>query len=341
MLPDIISESTAVEYGQGITLPSLVGNTFEGFGLLSCKCITLKGGHYFEAPDSAKIVTANSHTCSVAQVSTGDLLLSPIESIPAQPYADLAYEFEHSDNSGKTLVSKGTFHPTEKQCELLGWLTRDGFGNIETQSLRFSNKDTWSLNHVQQLTESEFPGVNVKWYAKSHCFDITLTGGINNPLKNFIRQHAVVSGYPTKVSEYGFKQLYAFLRGLWGAEGWVSVRKGGADIDLGLSRTCNEPASSFLRMLHARVGIYGQRRNCPTIANPGKHRLIFSGYRNYATFKERVEQIAITNMPEAPARRPYQSQNVVRIEGKPFLALPVQRVVRLKEPRQCYRRIHA
>ncbi|MBD3261644.1 MAG: hypothetical protein GF334_08195 [Candidatus Altiarchaeales archaeon] len=330
LYPNLLASTTAICHKGEITLPSEVG-TFEG--TFPCKRVILKGGHYFDAPLSAPLRIP--HRVKVDRLRTGMTLHAP-SSCPAPAVNPIPFDYTAVNNAGREVLFNGTFIPTEDEAELLGWLVGDGTIHSEKQSIRFTSTDVWVLRHVQDLVEKAFPSVKISWYAKNVGFDIIMAGGINNPLRHFLRRQRFLDGFPCAVSLYGEEARNAFLRGLWGADGWVSVRKGGSDVALGLSRSVVDGYTSMTRMFHALAGMSGQRRETPTKVFPNKHRLVFSGYRNYTVCRDMIGQIRHMTLKSPPVRRLRADPPAFTVQGISAHQARVIRILRLKTPLSCY-----
>ena len=329
MYPTEISDTTSF-CGTGATLMLLRGSA--GFvGIKECLRVTMRGGFSFDAPLDARVQGRR-----VSELRTGFGLYSPYSRRAPGGPSKIPYEYEWSDNKKRTVHEKGEYLVTPDHAELLGWLLGDGTLHAERQSLRFSNSDVWVLTHVQNLVERLFPAVKVSWYAKNAGYDITLTAGIRNPLRAFIRSMDFQDGWPISVSLFDEECRAAFLRGLWGANGWLHVRKGGNDVDLGLSRCSDDGFTSLVRDYHASIGMRGQRRETPTEVNPNSHRLVFSGYSNYRIFHSAVGQIGARKIEAPPIRRKMPSPRLeVDTQGYPWYLTPVLRIRRVGEM-PCY-----
>lgn len=330
LYPSLLASTTAILHKGEITLPSEVG-AFEG--TFPCKRVILKGGHYFDAPLSAPLRIP--HRVKVDRLRTGMTLHAP-SSCPAPSPAPIPYDYTAVNNAGRKKRFQGTFTPSEDEAELLGWLVGDGTIHSARQSIRFTSTDVWVLRHVQDLVEKAFPSVRISWYAKNIGFDIVLTGGINNPLRHFLRRQRFVDGFPCAVTLFGENTRNAYLRGLWGADGWLSVRKGGNDVVLGLSRSTVDGYTSMTRMLHALAGMNGQRRETPTKVFPNKHRLVFSGYRNYTVCRDMIGQIRHMVLKCPPTRRLHAEPTSFTVQGAAGHQARIIRILRLKDPRPCY-----
>lgn len=258
----------------------------------------------------------------------------------AHPFAvspsKIRYIYTAANNAGREITRKGFFYPTESEAELLGWMVGGGTIHSRKQSIRFADTDVWVLQHVKDLVNTCYPTVKDTLYPKNIGFDIVLTGGINNPLRAFIRQQAFVGEWPTAVCRYALPERIAFLRGLWGADGWCSVRKGGNDVVMGLSRSINNGYTSQCRMFHALMGMNGQRRETPTEAYPNKHRLVFSGYRNYTTFYQQVGQLRTQHLTAPPVRRAKRMPPSMLVQGVQAVEVRIVKIIRLREQRMCY-----
>lgn len=290
-----------------------------------CLRVTMRGGFSFDAPPEAVIQSRR-----VSELRTGFKLYSPHERLAHAGPTEIHYDYEWSDNRKRVVHETGDLKVSPEHAELLGWLVGDGTLHAERQSLRFSNSDVWVLSHVQRLVESLFPQVKVSWYAKNAGYDITLTAGIRNPLRAFIRSMGFVDGWPAAITEFDEECRRSFLRGFWGANGWVHIRKGGNDVDMGLSRGNDDGFTSLMRDLHASIGMRGQRRETPTVANPNSHRLVFSGYANYRIFAEKIGQIGARQIEAPPVKRhpPVPTALMVDKQGHSWYLTPIQKIVR-------------
>lgn len=323
MYPTELADTTSF-CGTGSTLTLLRGSA--GYtGDKNCLRVTMRGGFSFDAPAEAVVQDRR-----VSELRTGFKLYSPYyREAPPGP-TETPYEYEWSDNKKRVIHEKGTYKVSPDHAELLGWLLGDGTLHAERQSLRFSNSDVWVLTHVQNLVERLFPQVKVSWYAKNAGYDITLTAGIRNPLRSFIRSMDFRDGWPVSVSLFDEECRASFLRGLWGANGWVHVRKGGNDVDLGLSRGSDDGFTSLLRDYHASIGMRGQRRETPTELNPNSHRLVFSGYANYRVFYRVVGQIGATKIEAPPVKKEQPPPSLtVDTQGNPWYLTPIQKIRRI------------
>ncbi len=221
--PNVISDHCSIRLPCGrLSLPSqFPRSTF--CGEERCLRVILRGGFFFDAPGRAIVRTA-TQTLSVQNIAPGELLMSPARRLlPTSSPTALPYDYFFNDNQGKQHHATGVEQITEGKAEILGWLLGDGTINNASQSVRFANSDVWCLNHLERLVNKEFPTVKVSWYNKLAGFDLTMTGGINNPLRHFIRKMCFIEGFPTAVSLFHDKAQIAFLRGLWGADGWMSA----------------------------------------------------------------------------------------------------------------------
>jgi len=324
MYSDLVSASTAVSWKGVPRLPFHSGGCASLVGDMPTLRVTCRGGFYFDAPLEAWI---QGH--EVSQLRTGDVLQAPC-SRPCPAKSEVSFSFVASNNRGQTQTYAGTETITDEAAELLGWIVEDGTVSSDRQSLRFSSSDAWALAHVEHLTSQAFPSVRVSYYAKNRGFDLTLTGGISNPLRAFIRKMDLVEGFPCGVFSLSAKGQASFLRGLWGAHGWVHTRKGGNDVDLGLKRTDNEAYTSLLRELHVSFQMRGQRRDTPTKEHPLLHRLVFSGYANYTKFFESIGQIGEKSLPHPPVRRAIEREAVfVDAYGAGWYKTRIQKIAKI------------
>jgi hypothetical protein len=212
----------------------------------------------------------------------------------------MPYDYWAPNNRGVLSNYKGKHIVTCYQAELLGWLLGEGSLHAERQSIRFISGDTAKLHRVALVSSRAFSNLNVRWYAKNGAYDLTLTSGIDNPLRHFIRMCDFYEGCPMAFGRHlSEDKTIDFLRGVWGANGWLYVKKGGNDVSFGLNRIRNEYLFSWLRLLHATLGMYGARET----SKDGAFRLVFSGYRNYATFKLKIDQIGDQRLAAAPVHR--------------------------------------
>jgi hypothetical protein len=164
-----------------------------------------------------------------------------------------------------------------------------------------------------------------------------MTGGINNPLRHFIRKMCFIEGFPTAVSLFHSTAQVAFLRGLWGADGWMSAKKGGNDIDMGMRRSTNTAFSSLMRDIHASHGFRGQRRDSPTKNQPDAHRLIFSGYANYRLFVDLVGQLRDKRLSHSPVKKSAAKISTIKDKyGDMWYETPVLKILRLPKPISVY-----
>ena len=342
MYSTLLADTTSVcDLSGALTLPS--GHPKARYiGQKECFRVFARGGFYFDAPSESLLTLPRRMSPQrVDTLRTGMMLLSPWVRLQPTAPTVIPYSYESMDNQGTAHSYMGDQVIDETLAELLGWLVGDGTVTSERQSIRFSNSDVWCLTRVQELVERAFPTVKVSWYAKNAGFDITLTGGINNPLKHFIRRMNFQQGFPTAVSLFDRACVIAFLRGIWGAHGWASSRKGGNDIDMGIRRSNNSSYTSLLRDLHASIGMRGQRRDTPTKANPDKHRLVFSGYSNYRVFYDMVGRIAEKNLQAPPVRRRDVAHATQQDSiGNVWYETQIQRIIRLPEVLPVYKVEH-
>jgi len=331
MYPSIVSDLTAICLGPHPTFPSAL----PACGQMKTLRVTMRGGFSFTAPPEAQIVSASGVQLRVGDLRTGMLMWSPqSRTLPAR--TEIPYDLMKANNRGVLTRVTGTFHVTRDQAELLGWLVGGGTISSEKQSIRFAGSDVWVLKHVERLAVAAFPGIRVKWYAKNAGFDITLTAGINNPLREYLRVMQIENSFPVMVGRFHKENLDAFLQGLWGADGWCCVRKGGNDVELGLTRTDDEGYTSIVRDTHATIGMYGLRRNAATKEAPNRHRLIFAGYPNYRVFSDRVKQIRNNRIKLPPIKRlPDGKESRIDSHGNSWYKTPVQRILRMKDPVLC------
>lgn len=288
-------------------------------GARPCVRVTCRGGYTWDQPEDAP--------CP----ATGTLLELPF-SVPL-PAGPVHYSYVARDNHGVEHQYQGDLQPSPEQAELLGWLLESKATTNTGQSVRFASSDAWCLAHVDALAERAFPAISVRYFPKSVGFDITLTGGINSPLLHFLRCMDFYSGFPLAVWHFGRESALAFLRGYWGANGWLHSRKGGNDVDLGLCRRNDEAFTFQMRHLHAALGLRGQMRATPTKEHPTSHRLVFSGYRNYQLFSDLIGQLRDKRLPHAPIRKASQRDAPFTRDGQLFYKTPVLHVRRLKESR--------
>lgn len=340
MYPTELTGSSSY-YGPGSRLLLLREPGAVATGVKQALRVEMRGGYYFEAPLTARMRLPDGRSPRVEDLRTGFVLFSPYDRpAPAGP-CQVAYDYEWVDNNRKVHREKGQQLLTPLHAELLGWLVGDGTLHAERQSLRFANSDVWVLKHVERLVTRTFPSVKVTWYAKLAGYDITLTGGIKNPLRHFLRSMMFVEGWPTAVSSFDEECRNAFLRGYWGADGWVHVRKGGTDVDLGIRRCMNDGFTSLLRDLHASIGMRGQRRETPTKATPSLHRLVFSGYGNYRVFSARVGQVRDMKLEAPPVKRKIAPPPLtVDAAGCRWYETPISKIRDLG-PCPCYEVPHA
>lgn len=324
MYPDLASSSSAVWSADGFpSLPQHIPGAVLAGNMQTLR-VTCRGGFYFDAPPEAEVQGA-----SVASLRTGRPFFAPF-SRPCRAASLVPFSFLAANNRGQTQQFDGVETVSDVAAELLGWIIEDGTVTSDRQSLRFSSSDVWSLTHVENLTSQAFPSVRVSYYAKNRGFDLTLTGGISNPLRMLIRKMRLVEGFPCAAFLFSKSTMAAFLRGLWGAHGWVCSRKGGNDVDLGLKRTDNEAYTSLLRELHVYFGLRGQRRNTPTKETPLLHRLVFSGYANYSKFFDSIGQIGEKDLQAPPVRRQVEPEEVVvDVHGCSWYKTRIQKIVSL------------
>lgn len=297
MYPNVIAGHCAISHKGKIEFPETAGWT-KRTQRETCVRVILRGGFYFDAPASADLKSAPGKP-SVS-------LLRPSAMIPALCYAPrqktpmLPYDYWAANNRGVSSQYTGYHTVTEAQAELLGWILGDGSLHAERQSIRFTSADQGCLHRVQNLSTQAFPNLNTKWYAKNGAYDLTLTAGINNPLKHFIRMVDFYEGCPMAVGRnFDKPTLLAFLRGVWGAQGWVYIRKGGNDVLFGLNRIRNEYLFAWMRLLHATLGLQGSRET----SKEGAFRLIFNGFRNYQVFMREIGQFGTSKIPDLPVRK--------------------------------------
>jgi hypothetical protein len=259
--------------------------------------------------------------------TSGNSLYAPsVSACFSSTQAPLPYSFTKANNAGRAVAHTGALTLTADNCELVGWLVGAGTLFKEGQSMRFASSSAGSLHRVQRLVSTAFPGVSVKVYPKHVGFDLTLTGGIKNPLNIFLHALSWRYGLPACLMQMAKPNAIAFLRGLWGADGWMHGRKGGSDVDLGLARRSDDErdTTETLRLLHSLLlGMSGQIRT--ERKRPG-HRLVFSGYRNYAIFQREIGTIGDKVLPAPPVSRPYQQPPVVAFGQTNWYEAPVQRV---------------
>ena len=297
MYPSILAGHCAFSHKGKIEFPVTAGWK-QSLTRESCVRVVMRGGHYFDAPDHASLLFRYaSHPISLISASS----LAPVPCALPRPIAPvMPYDYWAANNSGVSSQYQGYHTATEAQAELLGWILGDGSLHAERQSIRFTSADQGCLHRVQNLSAKAFPNLSAKWYAKNGAYDLTLTSGINNPLKHFIRMLDFYEGCPMGVGRYFDKPcLLAFLRGLWGAQGWVYVRKGGNDVLFGLNRVRNDFLFSWLRLLHAGIGLQGMREQ----SKCGSSRLVFNGFRNYQVFMREIGQFGSSKLPSCPVRK--------------------------------------
>jgi hypothetical protein len=200
----------------------------------------------------------------------------------------------------------------------------------DNQSIRFSASSPWALQRVTNLCKTCFgTDVSAKLYAKNVGYDLTLTGGINNPLRFFLRAMDFQHRFPVAVNYFSAGTRLAFVRGLWGVDGWMSVRKGGNDVDLGLSRESLDPEFdgylSAMRLLHAAwFGMQGSVRYSKI-----NRRIVFSGYQNYALFENYIGQIADKKVPHRPVTKTVAQRQVIAMEGSYWYESRILKVTNL------------
>lgn len=313
----------------GEALPSLLPSATK-IGPYNNLRVMCRGGFLFEAPPDALL-----NGFRVDEYSTGNVLPCPF-SLTSPNLSDVPFCYSCANNRGVARSYKGIETVSEDAAELLGWLTCSSSLSSETQSLRFSNSDPWSLTRVESLCQKCFPTVKVTYYPKNIGFDLTLTGGIDNPLRHFIRKMRMVEGFPSSVFLFSKEGKCAFLRGLWGAHGWVHTRKGGNDVDMGLKRTENPAFTSMLRELHLFIGMHGQSRPAPTRENKKLHRLVFSGYANYERFFSDVGQVGEKVLPAAPIRRKREQPSVYQFLRGFFYHMPIQKITKVKDKEETW-----
>lgn len=335
LYPGSLAADTAVFHRGEVTLAREVGKPI---GRCFCKRVVCAGGHSFDAPLSAPLRVPQSLT--VERLRSGIALHAP-SSQPCPSRSKISYGYTAPDNTGAHHVHSGTFYPTTEQAELLGWLVGDGTIHAKNQSIRFANSDVWVLQHVRDLVARAFPTVTIKFYAKNIGYDMLLTGGINNPLRAFLCKQRFVDEWPTTVSLFAERERIAFLRGLWGSDGWCSVRKGGNDVAMGLSRRNLDGFTSQCRMFHAFMGMNAQRRDTPTETYPNRHRLVFSGYRNYTTFYNTVGEIRFQHLEAPPVRKEKPKPKDMIVQGVLAHEARIIKVLRLRTKKECYEVTHA
>jgi len=334
MYPELLTEHLAFSVNGKIHFPIPYGLSKSPLAQ-KCVRVILRGGHFYDLPASTLVKTRpNDNPVPIALQTPGDPLPAPC-SFRRQLTTDLRYDYLASDNKGVSHRYRGVYHVTEAAAELAGWLLGDGSMHAERQSVRFANSDAGALQRVSRLAAKAFPSVRVGWYAKLSGYDLTFTAGINNPLKHFLRMLNFYEGCPLAVGQqFNGDILRAFLRGLWGADGWLYVRKGGNDVMFGLSRTGNEFLFSWLRLLHASLGLQGARE----VDKHGHSRLVFNGYINYAVFMREIGQIRNLQMPVAPVRRPRTQQaTFIANRSEVWYDAPVLKVLNLPGAYHTYR----
>lgn len=290
-----------------------------------CLRVILRGGFYFDAPDHAVLNSAPGKP-SVALLTPATLIPAPCL-FPRPQAPVMPYDYWAANNRGVSSQYQGYHTVTEAQAELLGWILGDGSLHAERQSIRFTSADQGCLHRVQNLSTKAFPNLSAKWYAKNGAYDMTLTAGIANPLKHFIRMIDFYEGCPMAVGRHFDKPtLLAFLRGLWGAQGWVYIRKGGNDVLFGLNRLRNEYLFSWLRLLHASLGLQGSRE----LSKEGSSRLVFNGFRNYQVFMREIGQFGSSTIPTCPVRKQTAAPPTYLANGgETWYDAPVIKVMRL------------
>lgn len=334
MFPDLLAAHCAFSSGGKIEFPTthpaayLVWNE-------PCLRVILRGGHFYDLPDHARLRPSPSAIPEpILSQTTGNLLPAPCYLPPAQ-LSVVPYNYVAQDNRGNSHRYVGDVTVLPSQAELLGWLTGAGTLHSENQSIRFASGDQAALHRVKMLCTKSFPGVGVNWYPKLSGYDLTFTAGINNPLKHFLRQMDFQHGCPMAVGRH-FSEcgIQAFLQGLWGADGWLYTRKGGQDVIFGLSRSPNEYLFSWLRLLHAGLGLQGARET----DKHGSSRLVFNGYVNYARFMSKIGQIGSRKLPSVPIRRTAPTPPTYLANGgEMWYDAPVAKVLRLGKALPIYR----
>jgi len=327
--PNLMADHCSIRLPSGrLSLPSQYPNSVYS-GDQRCLRVVLRGGFFFDAPGSA-IVRNQSRAKAVANIAPGDTFCSPARRRLLQTPCKLSYDYLYNDNQGTQHRAIGVEWINDNKAEILGWLVGDGTINNASQSVRFANSDVWCLKHLERLVTKEFPTVKVTWYSKQTGFDLTMTGGIHNPLRHFIRKMCFVEGFPTAASLFHESAQVSFLRGLWGADGWMSDKKGGNDVDMGLRRGTNTAFSSLMRDIHASHGLRGQRRDSPTKNYPDAHRLIFSGYANYRLFVDSIGQLRDKKLKYTPVvRTSPRVQTFADHTGDYWYETPVLKILRL------------
>lgn len=337
MWPDIVSEGTAVLCNGTLQHPSRIS----GAAMLAhCVRVTLRGGHSFDAPAHATVraSTTSRTRLAVNNITIGTMLPAPTASpAPSKPLTAYYHKTTVPTKAGGARIRAGMVNMTPNVCELLGWLC--GAGQAMTtadQSIRFSSSNAAILQRMQLLCAKAFPTMAVKWYAKNVGYDLTMTGHGSQALKSLMRTVLDVPGttFPIGINRLPADRLRDFLRGLWGAAGWVSVRKGGNDVDCGLARTSDddEYTTSAYRLLHALIGMHGQSR----AMGKNAHRLVFSGYQNYAVLFREIGQVGSQKLGPPPVRRPRGAPKTVAIDGIQWYEAPVVKVIALPGSRTCY-----
>ena len=333
MYPDVLAAHYAFSIGGRIEFPETAG--WRSIPVLPCARFIMRGGHYFDAPTTARIQTA-SGSLFLASVSTSCMLPVPC-ALPRKKTPVMPYDYWAANNRGVSSQYQGYHTVTEAQAELLGWIMGDGSLHAERQSIRFTSADQGCLHRVQMLSHKAFPNLNAKWYAKNGAYDLTLTGGINNPLKHFVRMVDFYNGCPMAVGRhFDAATLRAFLRGVWSSQGWVYIRKGGNDVMFGLNRVRNEYLFSWMRLLHAGLGLQGSRET----SKEGAFRLIFNGFRNYQVFMREIGQFGTSKLPAVPVRKPTPLPPTFLANGKEsWYDAPVLKTLRLRTAAPLYQRV--
>lgn len=327
MFPSYVAEHTAICQGGKITFPPLFSGATH-YKVMNLVRVLLRGGHCYDMAAHAIVPTPHA-MLPFNQIAPGCLLPAPC-ALPRPSSTVVPYSYTTTNNAGRATTCVGSRVVTPDEAELLGWLVGDGSLHAENQSIRFANGDAAVLQRVTMLCKQAFPDVKISWYPKVAGYDLTFTKGINNPLRDFLRQMDFYEGCPLAVGQHFAKpELVAFLRGLWGADGWCYSRKGGNDIMFGLSRTSNQHLLSWIRLLHAGLDIHGARE----VAKNGSERIVFNGYPNYAAFMREIGQIGQRVLSAPPVRRAKPSPpHYLANAGESWYDAPVLKIVRLTTP---------
>ena len=297
MFPTAIAGHCAISHRGAIEFPDTAGWR-RRTQTEDCVRVILRGGFYFDTPASTVIHLAHE-SLPVTQLRAGTMLPAPCL-LPCPGVSEMPYDYTASNNAGNPVRYAGNHVVTEAQAELLGWILGSESLHNGHQSIRFTSADRDRVHRVQELSAAAFPDVHANVYDKDGAYDLTLTGGINNPVRHFVRMVDFYEGCPMAVGRhFDLICLRAFLRGVWGAQGWVYPRKDGDDILFGLNRIHNEYLFSWMRLVHAGIGLQGSRET----SKEGAFRLIFNGFRNYRVFISEIGPFGTGDIPALPERK--------------------------------------